>query len=294
LSKFVIRFTNNIELTYKLIDHEIVDLWKPLISEETIDNLCPFNHYIGYASESIIMDKIHRLYELADLINSHAPNRVIKQEITKDTYQHAINTMHVHFPDLKNDENYKQIWKELSEYNDLIHWLESTLGSMWNRRNQSESSLFRITLDFNKTTKKFVQIPESAYKLFTPYLGFGDLLIHYTHVGRHAQELFMAQDLVCPKDQFVPQDIFTPSIRMYFMDSFYDTDLKKQNLRERWEKFYQQRGGKDFFEYDIDDPKIRFGYIKIGQLETEINNINEFRKILVDTKVVDWEIKEGQ
>ena len=35
---------------------------------------------------------------------------------------------------------------------------------------------------------------------------------------------------------------------------------------EKWKEFYTDRGGKDFFGCDIDDPEIRFGSLTIGQL----------------------------
>jgi hypothetical protein len=71
----------------------------------------------------------------------------------------------------------------------------------------------------------------------------------------------------------------------------------------RWGKYYDSRGGKDFWKIDINDPKLAFGYMKIGQLEsitidgkiieipTNMQSRHNFRKILVNTKVIDWEIK---
>ena len=292
--QFKINFTNNIKLTYDLVNHEIVDSWSKLITAQSVNNICPYNHYIGYASDAMLAQRINRLYELADIINTNTPEHVIKTEIRKDNYHEAINTMHVHFPLLKNDENYKHIWDILTEYNDAIHWIESTIQNKWSGIKLLESRLFRITLDFNKSTSLFNNIPDSAFSLFDPETLFGELKIHYTHVGRHAQELFLANDLVCPQDQFVPQRLYAASVRMYFTED-YRID------RNKWKLFYNQRG-KTFWKLDIDDPKLAFGYIKIGQLSNiEIDNVNieipltlkdrhEFRQKLASTQVIDWYI----
>lgn len=292
--QFRVNFTDNIALTYNLVNHEIVDGWVKLIKTQTINNLCPYNHYIGYAGDDVLNQRINRLYELADLINTNTPERVIKIEITKDNYHDAINTMHVHFPLLKNDENYKHIWDILTEYNDAIHWIESTIQNKWSGVELLKSRLFRITLDFNKSKTIFNDIPGSAYTLFDPDTLFGELKIHYTHVGRHAQELFLANDLVCPPDQFVPQRIYTASVRMYFTED-YRID------RNKWQLFYNRRG-KSFWNLDIDDPKLAFGYLKIGQLSnisidnndidmpSTLKDRHEFRQKLANTQVINWQI----
>ena len=294
MRQFVVKFTRDIELTYTLVDEEIVEGWINLISSHNINECCDTNHYVGYSNLKFIQSKINKLYELADIINSYVPNRVIKQQVTLDSWKQSLQTMHVHFPELKNNNDYQHIWNELSEYNDIIHWLESTLGN-------NGSSTFRITLDLNKASTTFLDIPNSAYKLFTPFSNFGWLLLHYTHVGKHAHELFSTGDTVCPKDQFVPQRKYSASVRMIFTDNYHDTVQKQQHLKFRWRSFYNSRSS-DFWGYDIDDPKLAFGYIKIGEL-THIKisdsvlsipktseELCKFRELLVETQVVDWKI----
>jgi len=295
--KFVINFTKDITLKYNLIEHEIVDSWKNLIEAYSINDLCPNNHYVGYASKQLVEHKIDRLNYLADTINSHVPNRVIKHPITLDNYQESLSIMHIHFPDLKNDSNYEFIWDILTEYNDLIHWLEASMPLL------EKSMFFRVTLDFNKSNARFLPIPDSAYDLFTNECNFGDLMLHYTHVGKNASELFITNDLVCPIDQFVPQRTYSASVRLHFFNNFHKTTEQKDRLKSNWENFYIQRGGKEFWGYDIDDPKIAFGFIKIGSIDTiniagkmlEIPSthemLNDFRRILVDTSVIDWKIE---
>jgi hypothetical protein len=296
--KFKINFTDNISITYKLVEDIVVTQWAELISAQTITNVCPINHYIGYASENFVLERINRLYELSDLINHSVPDRVIKQEINKANWKNNLQLMHIHFPDLKNDSMYEHLWSYLTEYNDIIHWLESILVNIWaETKYPSKSSTFRITLDFNKTTDVMLDIPENSYNLFYPLMNFGDLLLQYTHVGKCAHEMFLFKDFDCPKDQFVPQRRFNASTRMYFLDNFTPPN-KVASMYQSWKQFYNDKGGLDYWGLDIDDPKIAFGYIKIGEIESisdrlipnTLEEMNEFRDVLSKTKVIDWEI----
>lgn len=302
--QFKINFTNNVSMIYDLVDEEIAHLWAKSIQQRNINELCEINHYTGYGSESLINQRIQRLYQLTDMINSYDVTRVIKQEINKDTWRVALHLMHVHFPDMKNDKKYIDAWPLLTEYNDIIHWLESIFLNIWSdNKKDSDSSMFRVALDFNKKVNEFITIPDEAYKLFTPFTKFGDLSLHYTHVGKHAFELFMVNDFECPPDQFVPQRTFNASCRLYLTDDFYSSDLLKQQQLERWNKFYVDRGGFDFWQLDITDPKIAFGYCKIGRINhiivnnnicpipITLNELNSFRELIASSKVIDWEIK---
>lgn len=302
--QFQINFTNSISMIYDLVDEDIAHTWALSIQRRNINEVCKINHYTGYGNESLINQRIQRLYELTDLINSYDTTRVIKQEINKDTWQLALHMMHVHFPDMKNDSKYADAWPLLTEYNDIIHWLESIFLNIWSDdKKDSPSSMFRVALDFNKNVNEFIDIPESAYKLFTPFTKFGDLSLHYTHVGKHALELFMVNDFECPSDQFIPQRTFNASCRLYLTDDFFSTDSLKEQRLARWRKFYSDRGGFDFWQLDINDPKIAFGYCKIGRINhilvnnhyynipTTLTELNSFREQIAGSTVIDWEIK---
>lgn len=304
LKKFEITFSDNTVLTYTLITDPIVDQWVTLIQERTIEDCSPFNHYIGYASEQAISDKIANLYRLVDTINGHFPDHITKLEITRDSWESTLHIMHVHFPELKNDTAYEFIWDYLAEYNDIIHWLEHILPNAWSpARFKSKSSTFKIILDFNRVPIAPLSIPEESYNLFSMFHGFGDLQLHYTHVGKNAAEIFYTTDLVCPEDQFVPQRIFNASVRMHFTDNFFDTPIKQKIQAAKWQQFYDKRGGFDFWKYTIDDPKIAYGYIKIGKLESividgtilavpnSLEDMNSFREKLSSTTVKTWKIK---
>lgn len=299
--QFKINFTNGLSLVYNLQDTPIVKQWANLIVQRNITECCTTNHFMGWATEEMIQDKVNRLYELSDFINTFSPDRVIKQEINRKTWRKALQVMHVHFPEMKNDEKYKDVWDSLTEYNDVIHWLESVY--VHDSRFASESSLLRLTLDFNKADHTRLPIPDEAYQQFEPFYEFGVLQLHYTHVGKHANEMFVVNDYECPKEQFVPQTEFGASVRMLFYDYFFKTPQSKKMLLERWHRFYEIKGGKEFWGLDITDPKIAFGFCKIGQLSQILHNdvetklpetiqeLHSFRNNLIRNKIINWEIK---
>jgi|APGre2960657373_1045057.scaffolds.fasta_scaffold42252_3 hypothetical protein len=299
--KFTVNFTTGISLTYDIIDEPIGREWATHIAKRNIDECCKINHFNGYASDEMIQDKIIRLYELADYINTFVPSRIIKQEINKSNWKLALHEMHIHFPEMKNDEQYSDVWDSLTEYNDTIHWLESMLMTIW--IDDPIESMFRLTLDFNKNVFEFYPIPDESFKHFSPLLQFGGLFLHYTHVGKHAYEMIKVNDLVCPSEQFMPQRTFNASCRLVFNDYLYPDDSSKQHFLDQWTEFYNDKGGLEYWGYDIDDPKIAFGFLKIGELiDISKNNVSinfpktkeelhSFRKELVNTQVINWEIK---
>ena len=101
----------------------------------------------------------------------------------------------------------------------------------------------------------------------------------------------------------VPQSTYCASARLYFTDNFSDTQEKKNYLYSQWQDFYGRRGGKDYFGYDIDDPNMRLGFIKIGNLKTihidgnsmkvpeTQEELDFFRKLLVNTEVIGWTVE---
>ena len=301
--QFQVAFKNSVNLTYDLVDHEIAHIWANKITRRTIIDCCKINHYTGYYSPDLLQANIARLYEVADIINDSVPNRIEKIEFTKENYHSALNKMHIHFPDLEFKEEYKHLTRYLSEYNDLIHWLEPNLIDYYN--DIRDNRKFSIKLDFNKADpiETNSDIPESAYNLFNGYFSFGQLMLHYVHVGRHAWELFFANDFDCPKYQFVPQYQFNASVRMHFFDNILDNKNNRDFFDKRWNFYYKLRGGKEFFEYDITDPSIRFGYCQIGNLSnitynnvelklpTTLEEISYIRNKIVETSIEDWQIK---
>ena len=263
-------------LTYDLIDNEVSTLWQELLLETPFDLMCKDNHKSGFETREEVLRKTDRLYELAALINGYVPDGITLIKLDESNWKEALNKLHVHFPMLHTsyaipENEFKSVLlPALEEYNDLIHWLEKAYDRIFG----SQINMSTIYCDFNKTrVSRFVQIPESGYELFTPLTDFGTLCVHYAHVGRHPFELLAAQDYDCPSDQVLPQNQMTASCAMYFHDRDFHrirrwgADVNHlQKINEAFAAFYSARGGREFFGYELADPHLAFGYMKIGQL----------------------------
>lgn len=303
--KFVVNFTSDLTIEYSLVDDPIIDIWRKQISKYTIMDCCKINHYAGYSSQELIIEKIHKLYDLANIINQHVEQKISITDILQENYKDAMSSlavMHVHFPELHYDPEFEFLSTTLSEYNDTIHWIEGVLHLLYVDDASQHSKVLSVNLDFNKNDPDKIPIPDSSYNLFNPYVNFGDLNLSYAHIGRHAQEIYFSNDLVCPKDQFVPQRVFSASVMMYFTDYFHFDDDSKTKLLEGWNEFYKSRGGIEYWGYHIDDMKLSFGLLKIGEISNisykgekypipkTTNELNSFREIVINNKVIDWNV----
>jgi hypothetical protein len=288
---FKIFFDNGLSLNYILNDSiNVVPQWKAQIEKLGTDSLCKINHKSCTGKSELVSQKIARLYELADTLNRVIPNSIPIEQLTDTNSQSVLNKMHVHFPVIHSTEELADYRTIASEYNDLIHWLEPELR-------HKDNSRLRIFLDFNKSEEiKFLDLNTEDYVHFTPYTEFGDLSLHYCHVGRHAFELFTANDLDCPEDQFVPQSSFTASCVLWF-----NNPESQKYLLPKWKVFYIKRGGSKFFKFKFGDPNLRFGYLKIGKLsEVTYNNktisfdslseINIIKDLLTSASVTHWSV----
>jgi hypothetical protein len=265
-------FDSGLELNYQLLETESARFFADSVCLLTPQDICATSLKNGFDSELIIPERVDRLYVVANLINELYPGQVNILPLEPD-WRSALQQMHTHFPDLTNNlphEELQQATPLLGEFNDLIHWLEKELNRKYNG-SPLDRSWATICLDFNRATDcRHRPVPESDYRYFTHELYFGNLHLHYDNVGRHPWELFGSRDYVCPQDQVISQNQISPSCNLYFND----WDILRQRRQAlsldkyiaNFNKFYHERGGKDFFKYSLDDPRLAVGYLKIGQL----------------------------
>jgi len=267
--KFIVNFSNKVTIHYDLDSSVLaLDNWMKEIVKYDPSDLCDINYKVCPSSKELIEEKIKKLYELADILNSVYSGAIVKEEFFKGNENDILNRMHIHFPIINDESSHaKTINHYASKYNALIHSLEKDFSLV------KDHTLFNIAIDIHQSPKGFVKhkLDAEDYKKFKPFNPFGSLVLGYPHVGRTAQELFFSRDLVCPKDQYVPQTDISASCRMifgsYVFPSLSESREKHEKVYlENWKKFYTNRGGKGFFECDIDSPDIRFGSLRIGAL----------------------------
>lgn len=274
-------FDSGLELNYQLLNTESAEFFADSVQLLSPADICPTSFKNGFNSESLIDERIARLYQVANDINSLYPGQVNILPLEPD-WRVALQQMHTHFPELTHNlpgEELQRATPLLGEFNDLIHWLEKELNRKHNG-SALDRSWATLCLDFNRAPAcRHRPLPESDYQYFTHQLYFGNLHLHYDNVGRHPWELFGSRDYICPADQVVSQNQISASCNLYFND----WDILRQQRRAlsldkytaNFNKFYHDRGGQEFFKYSLDDPKLAVGYLKIGQL----TNIHEYATI---------------
>lgn len=300
MPEFVINFTNDITIRYAL-DTSILALknWMNEIVKYDTSDFCKISHKAFTGNKDLILKNISLLYEAADILNLAYPGSIIKEEFFKGNEQDILNRMHVHFPNIhkNNIEKTEIINHYASRYNVLIHWLEKEFKP-------NATTKFSISIDIHKSPKGWTlyDLDKEDFTKFEAFSKFGDLLIGYPHVGRHAQEIYNARDLECPKEHYLPQSKISASCILIFRWPEPSKNSIETYLKD-WPKFYNDRGGEEFFNCDINDPSIRFGSLKIGQLnfasignrEININNAEGkvfLKKLLLTNDIISFTIKE--
>lgn len=296
-----VEFDLEFTLTYKIADCESARFFLDSIQQVRPEDICSTSLKSGFASNELIDLQIGRLYEVAEHINDKYPNEVKILSLEPD-WKLALQMMHTHFPDLTNKLSgpaLQEITPSLGEFNDLIHWLDKELERKHNG-NLLNKTWATLCLDFNRSKKcQHRPLPVDDYKLFTHELYFGGLHLHYDNVGRHPWELFSSSDYHCPADQVISQNQISPSCNLYFND--WDLLRKEKQVLSldryqlKFNKFYMDRGGVDFFKYALDDPRLAVGYMKIGQLEnladySTIESRTLLRNNLAQSKIVSWKV----
>lgn len=248
------------ELTYSINKSIVSQQWANMMTKVSPNDIRPYSS----PWRGIIKDwdaKVHELKELITSLNSWLPEKIDGE--WNDKYpDSSLNKLHVHFPDLKillmgfpdskkNKENINRTI-QLSRFNDLIHEMQS----MSNAKKNSKESMQLIICPENKDIDH-IDIPLKCFKEFTHKINFGDLMLHYCHIGRHPFEVFVSNDNDVPSDQLIPQK----SIYSYHSLRFFDIDFD----RRFFEEFY--KNSKISWPYKLNDPRLAFGYIKMGKLE---------------------------
>lgn len=259
-------FSVGITLTYKLNGSRTAARWAEKLSKHEASDLnkTGLNHRHGFANYQEIFAKFDHLKELAQQLGLQVTG-----------YDHSdLNKLHVEFAKFHRRRTDKETLKVANELNLVIHWLEYEINMC---------KLFN--LDFNDASEwPAEEIPRNELSYFCTDYTFGDLHLHYVHVGRPFYEMYMNEDRVTPRDQFKPQHYFNATCGLVFRESRTDA--------EQLRKYFDARGGKAFFGYAYDDPLLANGYFKLGSLEgyEALEDREALRSSLAQAEVTGWKV----
>lgn len=265
---------DTLTLTYKLEQHRPAQVWAGLIQlhgpMDCRPKLNPWRHF----TKDVLFDLIDELNSLIDQINVWIPNAITsKWDI--NNHQESVNRLHIHFPEQEKNETDPVKRAQLTRYNDIIHELEGLL--------YDKNKLYpRILICFDDM--QTVQLNPEDYKYFRARREFGELCLHYPHVGRHPFELYTAGDVNCPVDQIVPQRLISPDHTL----RFYSDILLDHQVKPKFKEFYNNSTLKDVI--DFNDPKMAFGYIPLGKLVSDLTSIEVLERVKSCNKIVNWKV----
>jgi len=271
--RYSVWFDNN-KFTYQLLDIRPARIWAAMIakchSSMMRSTLDPW-----HGTTRSIHDKISRLNFLIDKLNTWMPLPISGYFDSSNPVE-SFNRLHIHFPEHEATETDVDRLNTLFEYNDLIHQIDLGL-----RKSKEPYVLVcpHVAL--------YEDLDTDDYQYFSPEFSFGDLTLHYAHVGRHPMEIAGANDVNCPRDQIVCQSRISPSHSLRFYNGGKDT-------KQKFNKFYYE--SKINWPYTVDDPRLALGYIKLGSL-VQINDRADLSGALeivnASTKITHWEILQA-
>lgn len=267
---------DEVTLTYKLEQHRPAQVWAGLIHDAKVESLRPTLNPWRDFDKSILPDKVNYLIQLVDKLNEWLPDyNKITSKWDHNDCQASVNKFHVHFPEQERNETDPVRRAQLAEYNDLIHEIE--MLAINNKREYPRLLLCPDGYDL-------VPLELSDYKLFKAKRFFGELCLHYPHVGRHPYELYMANDINCPVDQIVLQRFISTLHTL----RFYNEDALEHYHKGRFKQFYENSTLKRVIEWD--DPKMAFGYITIGKLMSSNTEQEVLYSVSNCNKIIDWKV----
>lgn len=246
-------------LEYRVLDTPIAGRWFERFKRTALNKLRPeqpiFQNFD--ISDDFLKVKIDRINQLVDILNTFVDHPIDGYfDLSKP--QESVNRLHVHFPASHSDSIGIERNSYLSEYNDLIHVIESSVFERITGRSRARIMLCHNSRDISK-----IELDE--FKQFTPTRIFGDCFAHYSHVGRHPIELYYADDTNLPNEQIIPQYGITADSMFYFGSDTFATPTDMATFRSNFEAFYR-RLGESRWPYAINDPRLAVGYMPVARL----------------------------
>lgn len=277
-------FSCGTQLIYELNSTRTAALWCEMLAKMHRRYLLrtDVNHRHGFATKPEIQAAISRLKKSATFLGFPlAP-------LTKRNWQGELNRLHINFPEFFKGEFDRERFQAAHETNLLIHWLEYELANLLDGKDQ-----YIFNLDFNHFPPAYnlkTKIPEEELGDFDPALAFGNLHLHYVHIGRHFLEMCDANDMNCVPHHFIAQHDFNATCGLVFSEP---CDAVRLDARMR--DYYERRGAKEFFGFEYEDPKLAKGFFKIGQLVdlpaySKHAERQALRDQLKDSRVTSWKL----
>lgn len=252
-------------LEWSVLAHPAALLWLKLLKNYLQSNKnihTRFNGFAnGYRDEDFLASKLNKCIEIIN--NWHLYEETIPSLGPEGFGQEYSNTIHHHFELLMGPvENLSNYYKKADNLtrraicglNHYIHDLETFHRAQELCLIDKNSTSAGVVTEFRSPIK--YELADSFFKYFTTDLGFGDICLHYSQIGKTWLEVFVDKDEEIFKEAILPHKYITGEFDIFFGESTY-SDCERDELREFLKKHGQ----------DINDQSLALGYMPVAKMK---------------------------
>jgi hypothetical protein len=258
-------------LRWEVLEHEAAFVWFNLFCDILKSEKEYFTRFTGFIeSEKNEAFLLSSLQKCIDIIN--ADGKYFIEERAIEFNQKFSNIIHHHFEILSGtyesstpfiQESSKEVQHALNGLNYFIHDLEAYTRNKESSEYDEDGNSFSGVIVEVKECERFV-IPKTFENFFTTDIVFGDLVAHYSQIGKTWLEAYYDKD----------EDIFKEAIRPHYALSgefdimFGELSINQDSLNE----FLLGQG------QNPKDPALKLGHLPLAKLIREKNITNKMYK----------------
>ncbi|MGZ3790170.1 MAG: hypothetical protein ACXVLQ_16675 [Bacteriovorax sp.] len=253
-------------LKWKLLDHMAATVWLELFLECLKSEDIFFSRFTGFIGGEKNQDFLmQQLNKCIDIVNEDGRYE-IKEKGTIFT-QDFSNVIHHHFEVLRGHRDFpteyyrnssEQVAKAVRGLNYYIHDLEALeRNRAAEKMSADDSTAFSGVIVEIKNCKRLM-IPSIFNHLFTTNIDFGDLVVHYSQLGKTWLEAFYDKDEEIFREAILPHYALSGEFDILF------GELKPDgNFLKDFGEFLRGKG------LDPNDSSLRLGHLPLAKLMNE-------------------------
>lgn len=249
-------------LDWKVYDNPAATMWFKMLLALTKKEVSFYPRFSGFISPHKTMKDIQKNLNLCiDIINAESTYKI--SEYASDYFdQDFANVIHHHFEllagSIEKPSHYFRnsslfVRRAILSLNHLIHDMESLHRSIQGRQNKFLSSCGIVSEVFGPVER--FKIPEEFLTYFSLDTEFGDMVLHYSQIGKTWWEVFLDRDEEIHNSAILP---------LYVMSGEFDIIFVAEKTHAQTKQ--------DFFRFlknknlNIEDPKLALGYLSVAGL----------------------------
>ncbi len=223
-----------------------------------------FSRFSGFVNPnkdiSNIVEELNRCLAVVDKHGTYQ----IKERCPQNYNQEDLNAIHHHFEILSTPKWSEFILTAPSEItaairgiNYFIHDLEVHTRNLAMKKNNPKDGAVAVLFEFRQCER--LPLPDSFNSYFQLEREFGDMVLHYSQVGKTWIEAFWDKDQIIFGEAIRPLEILSGEMDIIFAQFKLEGEEK--------EKFHQFLNSHN---KNPNDPSLRLGHLKVGSFNDDL------------------------